>query len=279
MSKSLGQIVQEKIGSGSVDLPVFDRTAVEMQKMIDRQEFDPNAVEKLVGGDPALSSAVLRHANSSFFGGIDKVLTVRDAIMRLGVKQVAELVILSSQGDLYEMKRAELREITEKLWRHAVGCGRGSQWLAKKLDLGSQGEEAFLCGLFHDIGKLVVVRVLDELIDAGRVRYVPSAELIVELLGGLHESAGEMLMQEWNMPDLYVRIVGNHHAETWDEHDALGNVLRLTDTACNSLGIGVGTPSEVNLAACAEAQHLRASEVLLAEFEIRLEDAMTLAKR
>ena len=274
--KSLAQIVAEQIASGDVNLPVFDETAASLQTMISKGEFDPDAVEKLIGGDPVLSGSLLRHANSTFFGGIEKVVTVRAAIMRLGVKQVAELLILSLQKEQYALKSPDLHAIADSLWKHAVGCGIGAQWLAKKLNLGSRVEEAFLAGLLHDIGKLLLVRVLDDLIDAKQLRFPPSPELIVELLTALHAEHGYNLMKEWNIPDTYASIVRDHHQDESNEHDDLLNLIRLVDTACNRLGIGIRGKIDINLAACTEAQHLRISEIVLAELEIRLEDAMSL---
>ena len=276
--RSLAQIVEEQIASGDVTLPVFDETATKLQQMISKGEFDPDAVEKLVGGDPVLSGSLLRHANSTFFGGIEKVVTVRAAIMRLGVKQVAELLILAIQKEQYSLKSQDLHDLADRLWKHAVGCGMGAQWLAKKLNLGDgRVEEAFLAGMLHDIGKLLLVRVLDDLIDSKQLRYPPSPELIVELLTALHAEHGYNLMQDWNIPDTYAAIVRDHHLDESDEHDDLLNLIRLVDTACNRLGIGIRGEVDINLAACPEAQHLRVSEILLAELEIRLEDAMSLA--
>jgi len=276
--RSLTQIVEEKLASGDVELPVFDRTALKIRQMIERGEYDPQAVEKLVATDPALSGSLLRHANSSFFGGIEKVVTVRDAIVRLGVRQVAELVILSSQRRHYTMRTRALSSLSQQLWRHAVGCGIGAQWLARKVRLENRVQEAFLAGLLHDIGKLLLLRVLDELIGNDLLEFHPSDELVLELLECLHCDQGHALMQTWNLPETYAGIVLHHHDEEYEATDALMSVVRLVDMACNRLGIGIRGKLDVNLAASAEAQRLRASEVVLAELEIRLEDALQLSQ-
>ena len=274
--RSLAEIVEEKIASGTIELPVFDHTAIKIREMIERGEYDPGAVAKLVGSDPALSGSLLRHANSSFFGGIEKVVTVHDAIVRLGVRQVAELVIMASQRQQYHLKDAALHGLSDQLWRHAVGCGIGAQWLARKLQMEDRVQEAFLAGLLHDIGKLLLLRVLDELIAAKQLAFRPSLELVHELLGYLHCPQGHRLMQTWNIPEIYADIVRCHHDEDYDENDALLGLVRLVDMACNRLGIGIRGKLDLNLAASTEAQRLRISEVVLAELEIRLEDALQL---
>ena len=69
----------------------------------------------------------------------------------------------------------------------------------------------------------------------------------------------------------------HHHDETCPEHKTMLGVVRLVDSLCNRLGIGLQGKTDVNVAASPEAQWLRVSEVLLAELEVRLEDAMQLA--
>lgn len=275
--KSLAQIVEEYIDSGEAELPVFDRTALEIRKMIDAKVYDPQAVEKLVASDPALTGSLLRHANSSFFSAIEKVVTVRDAIVRLGVKQVAELVLLATQQQQYALRDPMLRELASQLWRHAVGCAIGAQWLARKLGMENQVQEAFLAGLMHDIGKLLLLRVLDGLLHSKQLKFRPSEKLVGQLLDSLHAEYGEKLMRQWNIPDSYAEIARCHHDRDYDETNNLLALIRLIDIACNRLGIGIRGKVELNVAASSEAQRLRASEVVLAELEIRLEDAMHLS--
>lgn len=276
-NRSLSSLVQERIDQGTFSLPVFDRTALTMRQMIDRGEFDPQKVDRLVSSDPTLSTSLLRHANSSFFGGIEKVLTTRDAIVRLGVRQVAELVILSSQREQYRLANPSLKKLSENLWRHAVACGLGSRWLARKIDFGESPSVAFLAGLLHDIGKLVVLRVLDELMSEKSARFQPSVDLVLQLVDGLHCEQGQALMKTWNIPPIYGEIVLHHHDGECPESQPVLGVVRLVDMVCNRLGIGLRPPVDLNPAASPEAQWLRVPEVVVAELEVRIEDAMSLA--
>ena len=156
-------------GTGSWNSFTFDGTSTVMAKTKPGVEGGMEVVnlartmrEQVIRQDPTLTGELLRLSNSSFFGGIEKVVTVRDAVMRLGIKQVAELVILSGQKRYYQLKDPLLGSFVERLWRHAVGCGIGSDWLASKLRLGEVREEAFMAGLLHDVGKLLLLRVIDD---------------------------------------------------------------------------------------------------------------------
>jgi HD-like signal output (HDOD) protein len=138
-------------------------------------------------------------------------------------------------------------------------------------------KEALLGGLLHDVGKLFLLRVVDDLIRAGHLRD-PSAQLLQEVLSRMHCEQGEALLAAWNIPDPYRQLVRRHHDPDFDEDDLLLLVVRLADQACNKLGMGlVPTPGLV-LATTPEAQALRIPELVLAELEVALEDSEELAQ-
>ena len=99
-----------------------------------------------------------------------------------------------------------------------------------------------------------------------------SKPVIVEVLQHMHVEQGAMLMQHWNIPELYGEIVRQHHAETYDTSNTLLLMVRLVDMACKKVGIGLHHDPSIVLSTTAEAQALGAKEVVLAELEIMLED-------
>lgn len=275
---SLEEIVAKHLASNEISLPLFDQTATRVQQMVQSGDYDVEDVGRLIQSDPALTGDLLRMSNSTFFGGIEKVATVRDAIMRLGMRQVVELLVLSGQRKLYRLRDPALHGFVERLWSHAVACGVGSEWLARKLRIEGAREQAFLAGLLHDVGKLLLLRVLDELKASGSLPFEPSETLVQQLLDGLHPEQGFALMSQWNIPDTYGEVVRDHEKPEVDERNVLLNIVRLVDTACNKLGVGLREAEDVGLASRPEAQNLRVSPVLLAELEIAIEDAMELAR-
>ncbi len=274
--QSLGEIVTQLIASGKASIPVFDKTAAQAQEMLRRGEFNLTELEELVSSDPALTSGLLRAANSSFYGGLDKIVRVRDAIARLGTRDVSQVIVMVTQKEQYRLQDPKLAVMAGQLWRHAVACAAGSRWLAKRLRMPEVEREAMLAGLLHDVGKLFLLRVVDDLIQAKQLRD-PSAELLQEMLGRMHCEQGEALLAAWNVPDPYQSIVRHHHDTDFSEDDMLLLVVRLADHACNRLGMGVTSMPDLVLASTAEAQVLRVPELMLAELEVALEDSKSLA--
>lgn len=275
--KSLLERVDEHLRARDTHLPVIDQIGMRVRCVVGSGDFDLREVETLINQDPVLAAAVMRGANSAFYRGIHKVTTVGDAVARIGARQVANLVLLETQRKNFTSGTPELREMFRALWRHSVACAAGSEWLARRLRFHEIADHAFVAGLLHDLGKLLLLRVIDELQsedpDAGRI----TERLTRELLESFHADRGAMLMQAWELPEIYCHVAREHHAERFDPDDVLLVLVRLVNRACHRLGIGTLHTPDLDLVATPEARALDASDLLLAELEVLLEDALDLA--
>jgi len=275
--KSLLERVDEHLRSRDAHLPVIDEIGMEVRRVVASGDFDLREVESLINKDQALAAAVLRGANSAFYRGIQKVLTVGEAVARIGARQVANLVLLETQRKNFVSDSRQLRELFRALWRHSVACAAGAEWLARRLHFQEMADHAFVAGLLHDLGKLLLLRVIDELQAEELGQAALTEHLIRELLQSLHADRGAALMEAWELPEIYTRVAREHHAESFDPDDVLLVVVRLVDRACARLGIGMTHEPSLDLAATPEARCLEASELLLAELEVLLEDSLELA--
>jgi HD-like signal output (HDOD) protein len=258
-----------------LQLPVFHHVALKLMHILAKEDYSIAQVAQIIIEDQALSSHVLRLANSAFFGGLSKITTIRDAIVRLGARQVTQVVTVVTQSQQYRSQDKTMATYMQTLWKHALGCALGTKWFAEKTGYKELAQEGLLAGLLHDIGQLFVLKVLED-VHASDPRMTLSKPVLVEVLQHMHVEQGTMLMQHWHIPDLYGEIVRQHHAETYDTNNALLLMVRLVDMACKKVGIGLHHDPAIVLATTAEAQALGAKEMVLAELEIMLEDAMTL---
>ncbi len=137
--------------------------------------------------------------------------------------------------------------------------------------------ETFIAGLLHDVGKLFLITVLDDIRASGRISSRPSPELIGELMDTMHAKYGHALLRNWNLPDAYCEIALRHHDEECGDEDILMLLVRLGNHACRKMGIGLKEDPSVMLAATFEAHSLGVSELVLAELEIKLEDSLKLS--
>jgi HD-like signal output (HDOD) protein len=163
------------------------------------------------------------------------------------------------------------------LWRHSVGCAIGSHWLATHCGLQGIKHESFFAGLLHDVGKLHILKIADNLKkNIGNGTQISNA-LLSEAMDNLHAKCGSALMRHWNLPEKYCEIAREHHTDEFDSKNLLLALVRMADKACHKLGIGLSKEPLLVLYATPESEVLRLSEVDLANLEIFLEDTQVFA--
>ncbi|MCK9296013.1 MAG: HDOD domain-containing protein [Desulfobulbaceae bacterium] len=276
-SQSLIEQINEFVLQENFQLPVFNDIAMRILKMARHEDFDIREMSNLIYQDQVLVAEVLKAANSPFFGGLSVISTVKDAIIRLGSRQVSDLVLIASERIQYRATDKKLNKLLGKLWKHSVACAIASQWLARRLNYHEKDNEAFIGGLLHDIGKLFLLRVIDTMQESKEVSFAISYELSYELINSFHAEQGYKLLSQWNLPQIYCEIARDHHRPEFDHENIPLLLVRLTNQACDKLGIGMKHDPSIVLFSTPEASALRLKELVLAELEVMLEDTMQIA--
>jgi HD-like signal output (HDOD) protein len=259
-----------------VTLPVFSNVALTVQKAAKAESYDIAQIERAIESDPALVAEVLRAANSAFFGGLSEVSSVKAAILRLGLQRVANLVFLASEKSRYNARSPHLATLMKTLWYHSASCAMAAEWIARKVRYPQLSETVFIGALVHDIGKLFLLRVLDQMAAETKGELVSEA-LILEVLERAHADIGHRLLATWNLPDVYLSIVRDHHAERPDPANVPLQIVRLANHACTKAGASLHPDRSMVLGAMPEATVLGLSDVAVAELEIILEDMVAKA--
>lgn len=273
---SLIDVVNRFIESDAVTLPVFNSAAARIQQEIAKAEPSIQVVEKIITSDQALSTQVLKIANSSFYRGLAEVGTVRAAIMRLGIKEIEKVVVLAASRQHFKSSDKSINLVMKKLWQHAVGCAYGTVWLSRRYTYGVDQSQAFFGGLFHDVGKLLILVIIEQIKRRNTSLRITDA-LLQEAMDRLHTKEGAKLLRQWNMPDYFCVIASDHHNPELDEKNILLLLARMANLVCHKLGIGLVRDPSLVLPATMEAGLLNLTEIDLAELEIVLEDTAVLA--
>lgn len=272
---SVIDVITRFIEGDNVVLPVFSPAAMKVQQELVKKEPDTRLLESLISGDQSLSSQVLQMANSAFYKGLVEVLTIRAAIVRLGMREVGRITLVAASKNQFRSKDKELNLIVRKLWQHSVGCAMGVKWLTRRCKLDDLEDHAFFAGLLHDVGKLFVLTVIDQMRNQGRNVPVNNA-LLQEAMASLHTVQGYNLMKKWNIPEKYCVIARDHHLHAFDNKNYMLIVVRVADMICNKIGIGLHRDPSLVVSSTEEAHQLNLSEIDLAELEILLEDTSVL---
>lgn len=191
--------------------------------------------------DQVLSAHVLRWANSALYGMENRIATVQQAIVVLGLTTVQELILAHSMADRlnkampgYELNRGDL-------WHHAVGTAIGAKLISKERSL-KIDEEAYFAGLLCDMGKLVFEKLLRDT-DTSQPEWSnhPFQEMELATFGIDHAMLGAEMARRWQLPEHIVTAIAHHHnPEAAPNNQILVSAVHVADSAMMMLGVGIG---------------------------------------
>lgn len=273
---SLLALIEQRMESGEVELPVFDNTALEIYRRVRENSIDAEEIVDLLEQDPIIVSEVLRMANSSFFAGLSEVRNLREATVRLGTKQIATIVMSIGQKRMYSASKGPFRTRLLKLWNHSSVVSLGARWLAGSTGYRQLADEAFVAGMLHDVGKLSLLRIIEELSQSEKLPL--TNELVNNALLQLYTVHGASLLATWNLPEVFQNVILQLETDEFDETNLPLVFVRLVDKACAVEGISDFPDPELSLETLRESEVLGLCDIDLAELRIALEDANGLNK-
>jgi HD-like signal output (HDOD) protein len=271
---SLMHAVEQALASDSLQIPVYSSTVSRLQATVAKENADVKQVEQVLSQDAALAAQVLRVANSPFYGGLSKVSTISGAAQRLGLRQVVNIAVLTTQRAAHTSVDPDVKSLMLRLWQHSVGCAIGAKWLAEHTNYREYASEAFMAGLLHDVGALLLLRVLESLRSTDVQEQRMPESLILEVITALHAEQGARLIRHWALPETYAEVAANHHNPEADSADTLTQLVRLANQACHKLGMSLTPDASIRLSTLPECNSLGVSEISLAELEIAIEDGI-----
>ncbi len=226
---------------------------------------DPNTsakqLQQVISDDQAMTGRILKIANSAMYSCSRKVKTLTEAIVMLGFNSIRSLVVTSAARNLYNTRKSHTGLKERLLWEHSIGTAFAARILASERSPGL-AEEAFLSGLMHDIGKLVLnLRVPEQFDEIVQVVYNENRPFHVtesELLGYDHTHVGALLVNKWNLSPVMEFVILNHHnPEAMTEDNPLLLYLDLANKLCKKMGIGFIDDPELDIMNCRSNQLLQ----------------------
>ena len=131
-NRPLAEIITEMIDADRVCLPVHPESLVQVMASIADGRVGSGQLWALVGEDPALICSLFRAANSSFYAGLPKALSIDEAVTRLGLDKAVRIVEETCRNSNGPIQGALLSRYMPSLWQHAQGCATGARWLARR---------------------------------------------------------------------------------------------------------------------------------------------------
>ncbi len=219
--------------------------AVKLVSILQDPEADVDRIAQVIEHDPALAANVLKLSNSAANGGRGAIRSIKQAVMRIGLRKTAELVLDVAIAPHAGRQVRGYDLAPGSLWQHSAAVAITTDVLAEHRGL-TPPIEAFTAGLLHDIGKLVLGHFVE--VDFGPILTLAFEQGLSfeqaerEVLGIDHAEVGAVLLDAWGLDGPLREAVRWHHEPQHAAQDTQP-VVELVHTAVQivtSAGIGGG---------------------------------------
>jgi HD-like signal output (HDOD) protein len=195
--------LRARLQGGELAVPPYPAIAARIQQLSTDERAGSRTLAELVGRDPALAALVIRHASVAATAGRGAILTLEQAVWKVGAAELARIALAASVGGL-ATHSGPLANLRRDRWRRALLSAVFAQELAPRRGL--HADQAFLAGLIHDLGAVIALTALEAELPPGLTD--DDAAAAVE---EVHIEVGLMVAQRWNLPEALREIISNHH--------------------------------------------------------------------
>ena len=231
------------------DIEALPQSVTRLAALTASDRWTLQDVEEVVRLDQALTLRLLRAANSAASASAVPIVTVRDAVVRLGIKTLLSLATAVGVQKRLKQGVPEFGLSEGELWRHSVAAALAAESAQGFCEV-SLPVETYAAALLHDIGKLVMARFLDpevqRVLAEGRERGgLSSLRAEAEVLQVHHGELGGLIAQHWSLPDRLVTGIIHHHTPDL-ANDVIADAVHVANIAAKQAWIGYA-PTDADL--------------------------------
>ncbi len=231
LSSRLVDCIDAQLQRESFALPLLPEVATRVLAMTSDETCSAADISRLIHQDQRLAGNVLKIANSARYTSDIRIVSLQQAITRLGFRTIGEIALtLSLQNDIFQACgfEAEIRRI----WEHALASASYAREIARMKR--TNVESAYLCGLLHTVGKPVILNMLST-DPAARTADVTAAT-VDDVLSARHVAVGARVVETWALPEQI--SVSIQYYQRCDQAPKFANVAMITclaDLAASNL--------------------------------------------
>ena len=212
--------------------PALPMTVHKVMAVTGNPESSAQDLMKAILPDQSMCAAILKIANSAFFGLPGEVSTIEKAVVVLGFDEIRNIVIGKAVFSSFQTLTRNNKDNIKRFWEHSFSCGLAAKILAEHL--GYSQSEFFIAGLIHDIGKLAMLMTfphdyspLLELSEPNQSRSVIKEN---ELFSIGHDEIGKRLLRRWLFPEALIIAIGYHHSpQLAPSHKLFPLIVQMAD--------------------------------------------------
>ncbi len=212
---------------GEFKVPLLPTVVNRVLDITQRENYALRDLSEIIQTDPIITAQLLKLANSAFYNRGQGIDSVQSAIQRIGGQAVTNLTLTLSLQSVVTGRDIFLED-RRQLWQHSLACALLSRSIATLLRV--DREQAFLCGLMIDFGKLLLLSLIFDLMQKKQEYQATPKRIIQEILETYHPKVGGIVGARWKLPPPVLEAISYHHSlSLTTEHAAYVATASLCD--------------------------------------------------
>ncbi len=201
-------------------------------------------IAELISQEPALTARLLKIVNSPFYNFPSKIDTVSMAVTVLGTRQLRDLIIATTLIKHFNRHKAAKFDI-ETFWCHSITTGLAARAIALDRKI-PNSEPLFICGLLHDIGKMIMALLLPK--ETAELQNANHQRTEQQIFGFTHDELGECLLNHWHFPEAITIPIRHHHDLMCSDHFKTDTaILHIANVIANNIQAPIASDDDTLL--------------------------------
>lgn len=231
----------------TIELPTMPEVLLRLNDVMANPDTAADDVARVVAKDPAVATNLLRIVNSAYYGLQVRVSSISLAVSVMGFNMTKKVALKAAVFSVFGKKRDKVQNFDPLgFWRHSILTGTAARTLGSisPLFADSHAEDLYICGLLHDIGKIIMLEKASSrylpMLQKSAAQRRPELDVEQEEFGFTHADVGSVLAIKWFLPEDLTIAIRYHHAPSRDPfHRSLSSLIHLAD----HLAWSAGSPS------------------------------------
>jgi len=201
--------IAAKLKKGDFSFPMLPEAALKAVEVINNKGASLQDLAALISVDAGLTSKIISLANSSYYRASKPIQELKYAIGRIGLRDSANLILIHTTSGIFKTNNPLFKKRQHQLWEQSLATACSARLIGKLVEH-PQPERLYAIGILNDIGKMLLIQVLEEL---ATVRDDITEQSIDATMESLHIAFGVALLKRWKFPTNFIEVIQYHHSQ------------------------------------------------------------------